>query len=120
MNKRIKKKWVKALRSGEFRQGYYSLYECRNTDSGEEVHQFCCLGVLAHIAVPQPWKPSSPGSGVFGFRDPKTKRLYVNKLPNSVLDQLKLERHIQNELIYLNDLENWSFRKIAHWIDKHL
>jgi len=41
MNKLIKKKWVKALRSGEYKQGRYCLVN--NKD------QFCCLGVLANI-----------------------------------------------------------------------
>lgn len=36
------KKWVAALRSGEFRQGKYQL--C----CGE---QYCCLGVLCEIAI---------------------------------------------------------------------
>lgn len=41
MKKRIKKKWVKALRSGEYEQGTYQL---RDSDN-----YFCCLGVLCDI-----------------------------------------------------------------------
>ncbi len=41
MNKAIKKKWVAALRSGEYTQGKQYL---RNTDNN-----FCCLGVLCNI-----------------------------------------------------------------------
>ena len=35
------KKWVKALRSGEYKQGKRRLHNCDNT--------FCCLGVLTDL-----------------------------------------------------------------------
>ena len=40
MNKEIKDKWVKALRSGEYKQG--RLYLQRD-------NLFCCLGVLCKV-----------------------------------------------------------------------
>lgn len=46
MNPKIKAKWVKRLRSGEYRQGRRAL---RTTVAGED--HFCCLGVLCEIAV---------------------------------------------------------------------
>lgn len=42
MKKRIMQKWVKALRSGEYKQTTYRLID----DDG-----FCCLGVLCDIAT---------------------------------------------------------------------
>lgn len=45
MKKNVMKKWVKALRSGEYAQGKLSLVRISN--NGE--HQFCCLGVLCNI-----------------------------------------------------------------------
>jgi hypothetical protein len=42
MKKSIAKKWVKALRSGEYKQGFGKL-----NLSG----RFCCLGVLCELAV---------------------------------------------------------------------
>ena len=42
MNKEVKKKWVDALRSGEYAQGRSSL---RDHD------EYCCLGVLCELAV---------------------------------------------------------------------
>ena len=44
MNKRSKTRWLKALRSGKYTQGYNQL---RTTCNGEHAH--CCLGVLADI-----------------------------------------------------------------------
>ncbi|MCA2570674.1 hypothetical protein [Microcystis sp. M42BS1] len=41
MNKEIKKRWVEALRSGEYKQGAGKLRDADNT--------FCCLGVLCNL-----------------------------------------------------------------------
>lgn len=50
MNPEVKTEWVRALRSGEYEQGFSAL---RTND------EFCCLGVLCDLAVkhgviPQP------------------------------------------------------------------
>ena len=42
MKKHVMKKWVKALRSGEYSQGHHQLVDDNNN--------FCCLGVLCDIA----------------------------------------------------------------------
>lgn len=44
MNKRIKKLWVEALRSGDYKQGHYIL---KNIVENQE--EFCCLGVLSDL-----------------------------------------------------------------------
>lgn len=44
MDKRIKKLWVEALRSGEFEQGRNQL-----CIQGEKHDRFCCLGVLCEL-----------------------------------------------------------------------
>ncbi len=43
MNKRIKTRWLKALRSGKYKQGQNKL----KTDQGN----FCCLGVLTDLYI---------------------------------------------------------------------
>lgn len=40
MDKTLKRKWIKALRSGKYRQGQGELYS---------KGKYCCLGVLARI-----------------------------------------------------------------------
>lgn len=46
MNPEIKEQWIKALRSGEYKQGIGQLhYRTKNGSS-----QFCCLGVLCDLA----------------------------------------------------------------------
>lgn len=42
MNKEIAQKWVKALRSGEYKQGSHVLHNTSN-------NTYCCLGVLCDI-----------------------------------------------------------------------
>lgn len=44
MPKELKAKWVKALRSGKYKQGRGRLYN-------PETASFCCLGVLEHICL---------------------------------------------------------------------
>ena len=51
LKKNVKKAWVKALRSGEYKQGKERL--CRQNAEGEL--EFCCLGVLADIALDTDW-----------------------------------------------------------------
>lgn len=46
MNKRVKKKWLKALRSGEYEQGRFRLLK-RGDDQTPD--KFCCLGVLCDL-----------------------------------------------------------------------
>lgn len=59
MKKRVKKMWIKALRSGEFEQAFLGL---RDLESGDV--RYCCLGVLcelhrAHSKDPQRWRDDS-------------------------------------------------------------
>lgn len=42
MNKEVRAKWISALRSGKYEQGYHYL---------NAYDKFCCLGVLCEIAV---------------------------------------------------------------------
>ncbi len=46
MNKKLKKKWVQALRSGKYEQARSFLVVNR---TGDFKPQFCCLGVLCDI-----------------------------------------------------------------------
>ena len=51
MKKSDVKKWVKALRSGEYKQARRDL--CKEDDSGE--CSYCCLGVACDIFVEGDW-----------------------------------------------------------------
>jgi hypothetical protein len=61
MNKRLKAKWIKALRSGEYNQTTCRLV----TTEVDGSRSFCCLGVLRELA------PSiAPFEGGNGILDP--------------------------------------------------
>lgn len=42
---------VTALRSGKYQQGYHALEMVHFDDDGNEVHEFCCLGVACRVAA---------------------------------------------------------------------
>jgi len=76
MNKRIKKKWIKALRSGKYKQGKMVLHSTDN--------KFCCLGVLCDLYVKEKkskWVNRKDkalkvirGSNVSGFLPPSVQK----------------------------------------------
>lgn len=50
MNKEVKEKWVAALRSGDYKQGFNRLKTVMNDLDGKDVSSYCCLGVLCDLA----------------------------------------------------------------------
>lgn len=66
MNPEIKKLWVEALRSGEYRQGKGCL-RIKHHDGGDN---YCCLGVLSDLAV-------KAGVGKWGLVDGNGRRPHV-------------------------------------------
>lgn len=57
MNQDIKQKWIKALRSGEYKQTTGNL--CSLGEKGDSTPRFCCLGVLSEL-MPKIQKYDSP------------------------------------------------------------
>lgn len=101
MNEELKRKWVNALFSGEYKQGRGALRGGENND------EFCCLGVLCDIYDSSFWD---------GF-------LYdVNDctLPDFILEATNLKVSNESDLINLNDAEKLSFEEIARWIEVNL
>jgi len=103
-----KKKWLKALRSGKFAQGGGSL--CRDDDTGAT--SFCCLGVLAHLDTDEDWK--SHWSGEYSLDGDH------GELTPRYRDKYGLNMDSCKRLVNLNDTMEWSFKRIATWIEKHL
>jgi hypothetical protein len=108
MFKRLKRKWVEALRSGKFKQGrgYLRRVEGINDDGNEE-ESYCCLGVLSCV--------------MNGVRPPMRMLL-----GNTQLKRAGLTPDKQYLLADMNDgsgehfLKARSFKQIASWIDKNL
>lgn len=107
MNKWVKRKWVRALRSGEYAQGPGWLV--KSSDNG---YEHCCLGVLACEMVPefvrQRGDMYAPGV------DGKT-----NTLPDDLAILYGLDRATQDRLVRYND-GGKDFPWIADWIEANL
>lgn len=58
MDAKLKEDWVKALRSGEYKQGIGKL---------RERDEFCCLGVLCQVAGID-ISPDGMGAGTSGYK----------------------------------------------------
>jgi hypothetical protein len=118
MNKDIKQKWIKALRSGEYTQGNGRL---KNKDN-----QYCCLGVLCDLALKEGIVKeeidNTDDVNDSGFKFDGDAEL----LPNSVIDWASLVRSpkvlIGNELKELAELndDGASFSRLAELIEKQL
>lgn len=92
--KKFKAKWVAALRSRKYIQGSeYTL-----SPNGH----YCCLGVAEAVAG----VPPTEGAHF----------VYSQKVPSCI----RGTGGLANKLATLNDSGNWSFGKIATWIEKNL
>ena len=97
MDKKLKKKWVKALRSGQYQQTHGQL----RTEEG-----YCCLGVLCDVMDPTQWK---------GKKDHFKWDGALLLLPSDKV----LSGNDQTILSNKND-EYESFGMIADWIEENL
>ena len=105
MDKIIKRKWVKALRSRKYKQG---LNQLKSLEPGIQSlrETYCCLGVLCEV-MKEKYLPKDPTPG------------------NRVLRKAGLSEGDCYYLSILNDsgvgmINNWKFYQIANWIEKNL
>jgi hypothetical protein len=114
MDKKLKAKWIKALRSGEYKQGKGVLRSGTGKDAS-----YCCLGVLCDVAGKRVQEgqlyPTLKHQIEFGLYD-KT--------------ELKHDLHLYDDSSVAVRLSEWndgnhipkpkSFKWIATWIEKNL
>jgi hypothetical protein len=111
MDSQIKRKWINALQSGEYKQGVAYL---RNG------MKFCCLGVLCDLHAKemsgsweQPYKKWEWVDGIYGAY------LGVTRLPPpEVLEWADL--NVTKELTVRNDVIRQNFFEIAKYIEENL
>lgn len=101
----FKKKWVKALLSGKYKQGKHSLKKTRKSEV-----RYCCLGVACEIAGAQVQVKREPG-----FIENGKYVKGISKIPKV----LRGSSGIPEQLANMND-EGKRFKTIAKWIDKNL
>lgn len=103
MDKKLKDEWIKALRSGKYTQGQGQL--CNGVE-------YCCLGVLAEIAL-------NKGALDSGLWD----EAFVGDLNINGVD---IDEKIEITLANMNDGINefagntQSFTEIADWIEQNV
>jgi hypothetical protein len=111
MKSELKDEWVRALRSGDYKQGNGALLK-----DGK----YCCLGVLADILEPEAWQPSTDG------------RMRWNDRIGTLVDNFQdLRPKDQHKLIDMNDgsipdghdqspINIRTFDEIADWIEANV
>ncbi len=112
MLKSIKNKWVKALRSGKYKQGTGQL-------RSENGMSFCCLGVLATIVDPyqKTWEPTN---GYFADEESPGKwGLSIHEVQAQLLGKGGLGVGVAQKLGKFND-NGKSFKWIASYIERYL
>lgn len=107
MKKRIKKKWVDALRSGEYRKIKGAL------TSGPK--SYCVMGVLGKVMGLQPIE-----GGVLAHGEGENRATYDGSFDSRVLKAAGLTLEQQSEMIGLNDGTSKSFKELADIIEAEL
>lgn len=119
--KKNRLKWIKALRSQEYKQGRGSLRQNKPGD----LYTFCCLGVACDLFRKE--HPENSGWKADGyFFDKDTYMGSSTSLSDSVQKWLGLKhfdgRYFttkgKNSLIHLNDHSKLSFKSIANTIER--
>jgi len=100
MPKKLKQKWIVALRSGKYEQG---------TDYLRKNNRYCCLGVLGDISPKWDWPAE----------EDQDMQLLSDHVKDREDRDVILPQTIQINLSGKND-GGWSFNRIAGWVEKYL
>lgn len=121
MNKWVKRKWVRALRSGEYEKGKYRLW------SGDPENEYdlgyCCLGVLLCEMVPEFTRIDRGelwiGKGLQYTEESPYDPVNNQWVPDDLAILMDLSDSDQKALAKLNDNYD-SFDPIADYIEENL
>lgn len=108
MDAKVKKAWVKALRSGKYAQGREAL--ARRKPHGKT--QFCCLGVLCDITGVRRDRRDD-------YSDILTFDNEESYLPPELGKRLGITKYKQMKLARMNDAGG-DFNKLADYIEEKL
>lgn len=108
MPKKLKARWLEALRSGKYKQGIEEMYD-------PKTKAFCCLGVLEHVAL-------GGKVEVIPFTDRRKTPCYCATPSKEFRERFGCEFDITS-LVEMNDgvfTKQRNFEQIADWIDKNI
>lgn len=111
MNKQVKELWIKALKSGKYKQGRGNL---------NYKGAYCCLGVLCEVYLENCDKPEIEKKTEIKYNNIVFYGGWSASIPDEVREWSGLSNHSQANLIQLNDKANKSFAEIADYIEKEL
>lgn len=116
--KAFKNKWIKALRSGQYKQGNGFL----KYKSDELAHPFkyCCLGVAGELCGVKGLANCKSEDVLIGGKNGLRNMSFVPEIiKGSSSSSILTGNPIVNRLVALND-GGKSFKHIATWIEKNL
>lgn len=106
MVKEYKKKWIEALRSGNYKQGKFAL---------KRDNRYCCLGVLCNIH-PEVEEILLDTSIYYKYKKDESN----GYLPDSLCRSMKIKEEEMTKLTEMNDHNELNFDQIADWIENNL
>jgi hypothetical protein len=134
MNRQERDEWVQALRSGDFKQGFFKLHH----HSSDNTDTFCCLGVKCELDVQAGRYGIVKIDGLVRSGDAYTVRYgipqddeYNSKLfgqampPDVIIEAWGIANMLVERLAAMNDgntegIRRHTFSEIADWIEEHI
>jgi len=111
LDRDVKRKWLAALRSGEFEKGQHCLYD------GDS---YCCLGVLCKVIGAEERHTDGDERVEFGSNDNDKEGFNWGYLSQGLLDEVGITDDDQRVLSTMNDRQNKSFKTIARVIERNI
>lgn len=104
MDAKFRTKWLKALRSGRYKQGRLQLLDNKQ-------NTYCCLGVAAKVC-------RIPNQDLLGRLQPDDLKTIPKVMIGPIIGKDKNPTFFCYDLMDLNDTEGKSFKEIANFIEK--
>lgn len=117
--------WIDALRSGEYRQGQYTLRQIDRQNS-EHTEAYCCLGVLCDLHSREDlngsWSPLGDDGCAYKYQIYGSNDMLLasttSTLPFEVAQWAEIDQTFETTLVNLNDNRGMDFDDIADIIEQ--
>src|SRR4051812_42693305 len=112
MKSELKEEWLRALRSGEYKQARGALHRMR-TDLYNAAEGHCCLGVLCEVVGVR------KGTTINGVHEWYGSPMYTGVPSDNFLKRVGLSESHTDALVSLNDDSN-SYEPTIKYIEENL